>query len=77
MIGTEPIRSMLAAQADGDEVRLVELVKGDMEGVCLETRKRCDRHQGWQKIREADFAVDKAVLVRPSAVLALGDQSSS
>ena len=75
--GTEPIRSMLAAQADGDEVRLVELVKGDMEGVCLETRKRCDRHQGWQKIREADFAVEKAVLVSPFAVLAFDGQKAA
>ncbi|GAA5878847.1 hypothetical protein JCM3774_000984 [Rhodotorula dairenensis] len=63
-VETESIRDMLAAQAEGDQARLVELVKGDLDGVCLETRKRCDRHQGWQKIREADFAVEKAVLDR-------------
>lgn len=65
-VETDFIRDMLAAQSEGDQARLVDLVKGDMDGVCLETRKRCDRHQGWQKIREADFAVEKAVLVRNS-----------
>lgn len=35
-------------------------------GVCLNPRKKCERHSGWQKVREADFEVEKAVLVSGS-----------
>lgn len=59
------VQAMLAAQKDGEDPRLLELALGDLDGICLETKKRCDRHTGWQKIREADFAVEKAVCVRP------------
>ena len=31
--------------------------------VCMQTRKKCDRHSGWQKTREADYEVEKTVLV--------------
>ncbi|GEM12127.1 zinc finger, PHD-type protein [Rhodotorula toruloides] len=58
--GTE----LLEAQAGGEAEKVLELALGDLEGVCLETRKRCERHGGWQKVREADFAVEKAVLNR-------------
>lgn len=58
--GTE----LLDAQAKGEAEKVLEMALGDLEGVCLETRKRCERHGGWQKVREADFAVEKAVLVR-------------
>lgn len=58
------VQAMLAAQREGEDAHLLELALGDLDGVCLETKKRCDRHTGWQKIREADFAVEKAVLVR-------------
>lgn len=34
-----------------------------IEGVCLLPRKKCERHTGWQKVREADFEVERAVLV--------------
>lgn len=43
----------------GDENAGMEV----MEGVCLTPRKKCERHNGWQKVREADFEVEKAVLV--------------
>ncbi|BGO98926.1 COMPASS (complex proteins associated with Set1p) component [Rhodotorula toruloides] len=58
--GTE----LLEAQAKGEAEKVLEMALGDLEGVCLETRKRCERHGGWQKVREADFAVEKAVLNR-------------
>lgn len=58
--GTE----LLEAHARGEAEKVLEMALGDLEGVCLETRKRCERHAGWQKVREADFAVEKAVLVR-------------
>lgn len=32
--------------------------------VCMRPRKKCERHTGWQKVRQADFEVEKAVLVR-------------
>lgn len=32
--------------------------------VCTITRKRCDRHQGWQRLNEASFEAEKTVLVR-------------
>lgn len=57
-------RRLLEAARNGDEEEVKRLALETLGGVCLETRKRCERHQGWQKVREADFAVEKAVLVR-------------
>lgn len=42
-----------------------------MEHVCLHPRKKCERHTGWQKVRQADFEVEQAVLVRPLLPLPL------
>jgi COMPASS component SPP1 len=38
----------------------------DENVICVVTRKRCDRHSGWQKTREADFEVERAILVSGS-----------
>lgn len=35
-----------------------------VEGVCATIKKKCERHVGWQKLREADYDVERAVLVR-------------
>lgn len=35
----------------------------DLEHVCLKQKKQCARHLEWQKTREQDFAVEKAVIV--------------
>lgn len=35
-----------------------------IQGVCLLPRKKCERHNGWQTVRLADFEVERAVLVR-------------
>jgi COMPASS component SPP1 len=40
------------------------------DNVCTITRKRCDRHQGWQRSIEASFEVEKAGQVRRSSVFA-------
>ena len=40
--------------------------------VCMQTRKKCDRHSGWQKTREADYEVEKTVLVSASLILVAG-----
>lgn len=32
--------------------------------VCTLPRKKCERHTGWQKVRQADFEVEHMVLVR-------------
>jgi hypothetical protein len=56
--------SVLEAAERGDDDEVKRLALETLGGVCLETKKRCERHQGWQKVREADFAVQKAVLVR-------------
>lgn len=37
--------------------------------VCTITRKRCDRHQGWQRLNEASFEAEKTTLVRLGGVL--------
>lgn len=49
-------------RAEGDELIGME-EGGDLEGVCLRPKKKCERHTGWQKVREADFEVEKQVLV--------------
>ena len=36
-----------------------------LDDVCLRPRKKCERHTGWQKVRQADFEVEQAVLVLP------------
>lgn len=42
-----------------------ELTRAAEEGVvCLMMKKRCDRHSGWQKTREADFEAERGILVR-------------
>ncbi|GAA6019027.1 hypothetical protein JCM10207_006292 [Rhodosporidiobolus poonsookiae] len=62
--GPEGGRAILEAKERGEEERVLEMALGTIEGVCLETRKKCERHTGWQKVREADFHVEKAVLQR-------------
>ncbi|GAA6025907.1 hypothetical protein JCM11491_003624 [Sporobolomyces phaffii] len=57
-------RSILAAHARGDAQEVLGMALEMLSGVCLETRKKCERHTGWQKLREADFQVEKAVLNR-------------
>ncbi|GAA5974358.1 hypothetical protein JCM11641_005233 [Rhodosporidiobolus odoratus] len=57
-------QSVLEAQERGEDARVLEMALEVLGGVCLETRKRCERHTGWQKVREADFQVEKAVLER-------------
>lgn len=49
----------------GEGVRMDE---EDMERVCLMPRKQCDRHTGWQKVREADFDTEKSVIVSRAVV---------
>lgn len=58
-------RDMLEAEERGDAQGAVSRALDNLEGVCLETRKRCDRHQGWQKLRDQDFRLEESVLVRP------------
>lgn len=61
-------RARITTPDDSDEAVM------DFEGVCLTARKRCDRHTGWTKIREADFKVENAVLVRiASAFVSMQD----
>ncbi|GAA5879901.1 hypothetical protein JCM8547_005314 [Rhodosporidiobolus lusitaniae] len=62
--GAEGGKAVLEAQERGEDGRVLELALEMLGGVCLETRKRCERHQGWQKVREADFTVEKNVLHR-------------
>lgn len=57
-------RAILEAAQGGDVDLAVELDAAQLDHVCLTTRKDCNRHQGWQKVREADFALEKAVFVR-------------
>ncbi|KAL8277393.1 hypothetical protein RQP46_010233 [Phenoliferia psychrophenolica] len=40
-----------------------------LDEVCLRPRKKCERHTGWQKVRQADFEVEQAVLTRRLANL--------
>jgi hypothetical protein len=56
--------TVLDAAERGDEEEVKRLALETLSGVCLETRKRCERHQGWQKVREADFTVQRMVFVR-------------
>ncbi|GAA5910660.1 SPP1 family PHD finger domain-containing protein [Sporobolomyces salmoneus] len=63
--GEEPGgKKILEAQERGEEQVVIEMALEMLSGVCLETRKKCERHTGWQKLREADFQVEKAVLHR-------------
>lgn len=50
----------------GEALLVGEETEGtEEEGVtCLQTRRKCDRHAGWQKTKEADFEVQKAGLTR-------------
>ncbi|GAA5867586.1 hypothetical protein JCM1840_002562 [Sporobolomyces johnsonii] len=57
-------RRILEAQERGEVEVVLQMALEMLGGVCLETRKRCERHTGWQKVREADFQVEKAVLTR-------------
>ncbi|GJN91918.1 hypothetical protein Rhopal_004943-T1 [Rhodotorula paludigena] len=57
-------RAILEAAQGGDVDLAVELDAAQLDHVCLTTRKECNRHQGWQKVREADFALEKAVFNR-------------
>ncbi|GAA5856887.1 hypothetical protein JCM9279_007590 [Rhodotorula babjevae] len=57
-------RDMLDAEQGGDTQGATARALDNLEGVCLETRKRCDRHQGWQKLRDLDFKLEEAVLDR-------------
>ncbi|GAA5956325.1 hypothetical protein JCM3765_005629 [Sporobolomyces pararoseus] len=57
-------KNILAAQERGDDQVVLQMALEMLSGVCLETRKKCERHTGWQKLREADFQVEKAVLHR-------------
>ncbi|GAA5919910.1 hypothetical protein JCM6882_005488 [Rhodosporidiobolus microsporus] len=81
-VGPEGGRAVLEAQERGEDGRVLEMALEMLGGVCLETRKRCERHTGWQKVREADFQVEKAVMQRRLARLTsltgtLSDQLAS
>ncbi|ORY90300.1 hypothetical protein BCR35DRAFT_137418 [Leucosporidium creatinivorum] len=61
-VRSEEGREVLAkVDAEGGEG--IGLDEGDMERVCLMPRKKCERHTGWQKVREADFDTEKSVIV--------------
>jgi COMPASS component SPP1 len=55
-----PDFSALEISGSGEDEGGIEL---DENVICVVTRKRCDRHAGWQKTREADFEVERAILV--------------
>ncbi|GAA6053551.1 hypothetical protein JCM3770_005190 [Rhodotorula araucariae] len=55
-------RAMLEAEQRGDIATATALALESLDGVCLETRKKCDRHQGWQKTRDADFKLESLVM---------------
>ncbi|GAA5840568.1 hypothetical protein JCM3766R1_000699 [Sporobolomyces carnicolor] len=57
-------KNLLAAQDRGEDQGVLAMAMEMLSGVCLVTRKKCERHTGWQKLREADFQVEKAVLHR-------------
>ncbi|SCZ91291.1 BZ3500_MvSof-1268-A1-R1_Chr1-2g01312 [Microbotryum saponariae] len=50
---------------------LMGLDEDELQNVCMWPRKECPRHQAWQKVREADFQVERAVLERRLDRLAL------
>jgi hypothetical protein len=56
-LASEEGQAAVVVGLDGEEG--MEII----EGICLSTKKKCERHGGWQKVREADFEVEKAVLV--------------
>ena len=68
-------RLMLDAEEGGDPQTATARALDNLEGVCLETRKRCERHAGWQKLRDLDFKLEEAVLVRPTSSLSLSTPS--
>jgi COMPASS component SPP1 len=39
-------------------------VEGEENWICLLSKKKCVRHEGWKEIKEADWEVEKSVLVR-------------
>ncbi|KDE06932.1 hypothetical protein MVLG_02819 [Microbotryum lychnidis-dioicae p1A1 Lamole] len=43
---------------------MIGLDDDGLQNVCMWPRKECPRHQAWQKVREADFQVERAVLER-------------
>ncbi|SCV67928.1 BQ2448_49 [Microbotryum intermedium] len=49
----------------------MSLDEDELQNVCMWPRKECPRHQAWQKVREADFQVERAVLERRLDRLAL------
>ncbi|KAM0748390.1 hypothetical protein T439DRAFT_327659 [Meredithblackwellia eburnea MCA 4105] len=51
---------------DSEELWLenVDLGLENLETICLVPRKKCERHKGWQTVRQADFEVEVAVLAR-------------
>ncbi|KAI5475666.1 zinc finger, PHD-type protein [Pseudohyphozyma bogoriensis] len=57
-VESEEGRALLAML--DDENRVFD----DVESTCLDLRKKCDRHNGWQKVREADFELELIVLNR-------------
>lgn len=59
-------RTLLAREEGGDSDALAAgLAGGEEEVVCMRLRKKCDRHKGWQQVRDADFQVEMAALVSP------------
>lgn len=64
-------RSVLGAEAGTEEAE-ADIIAG----VCLQLRKKCDRHTGWQKVRDADFEVEKAVLVSPLPIVRYSSRTS-
>jgi COMPASS component SPP1 len=63
-----PNFSAMERSGSGEDEGGIEL---DENMICVVTRKRCDRHAGWQKTREADFEVERAILVRTRIVVHL------
>lgn len=59
-VDSEAGRDLMNAGAnEGGEVPQDEEEEGL---VCLNSRRKCDRHTGWQKTKEADYEVEKAGL---------------
>lgn len=55
--------------AAGEDAEAEEALIEDPDGfVCLETRKRCDRHSGWDRLIEAGFAAERTAHVRLTAL---------
>lgn len=56
-------RAVLGRESEDGEENDSALGLDIIAGVCLRARKKCERHVGWPRVREADFTVEKAVLV--------------